>query len=490
MNLLIKIFPLPDHLYIFQTFEYAPSDFSKWFLRHFFKRNLQRKHSLNLTTKALFLLVISFTLISFTSVLSSLLVINLYRNLYLNNLLLFLIFFFFYGLISPLFLITASFLITPIENNQKHQLIKRARQKLYSLPDLKIVAIVGSYGKTSTKNMLYTLLWKKFRVVKTPKSYNTPISIARSILEDIKDNTEIFLVEMDAYHQGEIDQLCNFVKPHFGIVTAIAPQHLERFGDMKTLAKTQFELVEYLSKNGTVFINTADSWSMKLLTQDATYQIKNGTGEIIEFGERPDDDFYADHIIQTQQGLKFNLHIKSPNNQQAITIPLFGQHHIINFVSAAAIATKLGMNLAEIAKRASKILPTPHRLEIKKQSNITIIDNTYNTNPAAAQTSLTVLSAYPGNQKILITPGLVELGKQSSTQNQIFAKSAAKVADLFIIVGENSKKDLLKGLNEAKYPKNKIISAKTIAEALEILQTYAKPLSVVLLENDLPDQYF
>lgn len=473
--------PLFDQLYIFQIMEYNSLDFWGWFLQNPWERDLQKKHHLEKTPKALILALISLILMI---ILAAVLGIYVFDTL-LASVFIFLLLQF----LTPVFLIISQKIFSPLENYQKQRLLQKSQKKLGNLENLKVVAITGSFAKTSTKDMLYTLLWKKFRVVKTPKSFNTEVSIARTILEDLKDNTEVFLAEMDAYSPGEINKLASLVKPQIGLITAIAPQHLSRFGSMERLAQTQFEIENQIKENGILFLNSSDEWTMKLLTQDAKFHIKNRRGEIKFFGFNPKAaDIFATNIKQHPQGLEFILH-KGPDEVK-ISLPLYGEHHVLNFLASAAVALELGLSLAEIRQRAAKILATPHRLEIKKQGNLVIIDNSYNTNPVVSQTSLKLLKDFPGVQKILITPGLVELGKISFEANQDFAQAAAKVADKIIIVGENAKAALLAGLNQAKFPEKNTLVVGDLKQAMQLLGEIAKAGDVVLLENDLPDQYF
>ncbi|MDO8429155.1 MAG: UDP-N-acetylmuramoyl-tripeptide--D-alanyl-D-alanine ligase [Candidatus Daviesbacteria bacterium] len=500
LKILPKIFPLFDHLYILQSLEYDLIGFLKWWIKNPLARNLQRKHRLELTTKAKLLLFLStLRLIGDVVVLSWLLT----DSLLLTPITIIVLAFF-----SPIYLGLAQIILLPFDWYQKNKIIRAAEVKISTFKNLKKVAIVGSFAKTSTKEMLYTLLWKKYRVVKTPKSYNTQLSVARSVLSDLKDNTEIFLIEMDAYKEGEIDKLAKMVKPQLAVITSIAPQHLERFGSMEKLAKTQFEIAPNLPEDGTLFLNSEDEWSTKLAQSSkhkapASTSRRRGEQSVITYGFNQDDNFCATDIKQSLEGLQFNLQLQflnvvknqdlilAPNSKLPITLPLFGEHHIINFLAAASIAHTLGLTLEEIQQRALKILPTPHRLEIKKQGQLTIIDNSYNTNPVSSRAALKLLRDYPGKQKILITPGLVELGgEQHQVENIKFAKSASQVADYIIIVGNNAREHLLKGLSEANYPKDKIHLAKTLNDGLSFLNTIAKPDAVVLLENDLPDQYF
>ena len=474
MKKLFKIlFPIVDHLYIFQLFEYEAKDFVKWFLKYPFKRSLQRKHSLVWTAKARFLHITAGSLIIFFAFASS---ITQFKTIWLMP-----FFWLLYAAFSPFFLIFANLLFSPLESYSKAKLYRTVRSKQRRLKNLKVIAIVGSFAKTSTKNILYTLLWKDFYTVKTPKSYNTEVSIARSFLRDVKETTEVFIVEMDAYHPGEIKKLCSIIKPDMGIITAIGAQHLERFGSMEALAATQFELARAIPSDGMLFLNADDEWTNQL------YPEYDGMKQVF-FGVKEGKDVQATNIKVLADSTEFTLRIK--DDKLKIVLPLAGENHAINFVAAAGIAYQLGIPLKTIQERASLMLPTEHRLEVKKAGHLTIIDNSYNTNPTAARASLKLLKSTPGSQKIVITPGLVELGEQSAVENKLLGKKIAEVADLVIVVGEFARDDIKTGLEEAQFAKDQIHYLSSTSHALDFVYQNAKKDGVILIENDLPDQYF
>lgn len=471
LKTLAKYLPVLDYFYIYQILEYNIWDFIKWFASHPFKRNLQKKHTLQLTKKMKVLALFCFFWMVF-----SLAIINYLLG---GNLITLVILIATLQLFSPVFIILSHLTYSPIDIFLKERIIEAAKLKLKKSSKVKIVAITGSLGKTSTKDILYTLLWKKFRCVKTPKSFNTSLGVANTILNDLKDNSEVFIVEIGAYRRGEIAKLAGWVKPQISVITAVAPQHLERFGSLENIAHAKFELVESLGKDGKAFLNGKSDWLQKLASHTKTD---------IKFYGGKSDPYFVTNVKSGVEGTSFILH--TPQGRVDIKIPLIGEHHAGNFMAAAVVAMQLGLSLSEVKERAKFLLPTPHRLEIKKQDNLTVIDNTYNTNPQAARASLKLLSKYPATQRIIVTPGLVELGKESPTENQAFAKEGAKVADKFIIVGKNAKVDLLKGLAEARFLKSKIHLAQSTQAALALLPSIAKPDAVILLENDLPDQYF
>lgn len=469
MNQFINsIFPLFDYLYIFQLFEYEDKPFFIWFIKYFHKRNLQRKQKLIFTKKIIILLLLTLVqifLISFFILLKTNILIALISFLLLQNL-------------SPVFIIFSKLIFSPLENYSRTKTINIASEKIAKSKNLTTIAIIGSFAKTSIKNILYTLLWKDFYVVKTPKSFNTQLSIARTIISGVKETTQVFIVEMDAYYPDDIKKLCSIAKPSLGIITAIAPQHLERFNNMEELAKAQFEVTEFLDK-GTLFVNSNDEWSKKLENQ---YDVKK-----IFYGDKT-NDFYITDIQQKLDGLEFFFYAK--NGSVKIMLSLQGTHHAYNFLAAATIAHSLGLPLKTIQQRAALILPTEHRLEIKKMGQITIIDNSYNANVTSAKSSFKLLKDYPGQQKIILTPGLIELGGKSKETHLEFAQNAANSADAIIIVGETNKEYILEGLKNASYPTEKIHLLKSTQDALDYLPKITIPGAVVLLENDLPDQYF
>lgn len=467
---LSRFFPMLDHLYILQVLEYDTLAFLKWNLKHPLERNLQRKHQLSLTQKAIFLLISTILWMIFAVVvLSMFLKFNFFEGMMLLLLI---------QPFSAFFVLLANLTYTPIDRGIKQEALEKAKRRIDQLYNLTVVGITGSYGKTSTKDILYTLLKKKFRVVKTPKSFNTPLGVTQTILEDLKDNTQIFIVEIGAYKRGEIAKIAKLVKPKMSIITAVAPQHLERFGSIENIALGKFELAEGVDKNGLVILSGESKYLVELSTK--------ALARVVFYGS--DREYSVSRVKTSYKGTDFTLN--TPKGSVRIHIPLIGEHHAKNFLAAATAALNLGLTLTEIQNRAGLILPTPHRLEIKHDSGLTIIDNTYNTNPESAQASLRLLKDYPGKQKILITPGLVELGDKHSDENQLFARRLAKAADQVIVVGENAKKDLLKGLSDSNFPKDKIHIVASTQDGMKLMGSLVKPETVVLLENDLPDQYF
>src|SRR3990167_10670397 len=243
---LSKIFPFKDHLYVFQLMEYNSGSLLRWFMRNPWRRNIQKKHRLNWTVKARVILFVS---------LSFLLAEALLVAYLLKNVMYVIPIFIILSQVFPVYLIVAKLLLMPLDTYKKNKIVSSAKKKIDRLENLKVVAITGSFGKTSTKDILYALLWKKYRVVKTPTSFNTKLGVSQTILEDIKENTQIFIAEAGAYKKGEIAEIAKLLNPSIGIITAVAPQHLGKFGSLENIAKAKFELVENLAKNGVAILN-------------------------------------------------------------------------------------------------------------------------------------------------------------------------------------------------------------------------------------------
>lgn len=470
LKILSKIFPLVDHLYIYQNFEYKWRDFLKWFLKNPLKRNLQKKHQLQWTSKAKLLFSVSIFLILIDALTTS---FYLTGDFLLTVILIQIKF-----LYTPLFLVTAQILILPLEYYQKQKILEAVKNKLSKLPNLKVVAITGSFGKTSTKDILYTLLFKKYYVVKTPKSFNTALGIAQTILDEVKRNTEIFICEAGAYKRGEIENIAKLIEPAIGIITSVAPQHLEKFGSLENIALAKFELAQSLSAEGIAILNSNYD-QIKKLSQ--TINSKK-----LFYGQE-NDPFYATDIKTFINRTSFVLH--TPKGEVEINIPLIGKHHAENFLAAAAAALNLGLTLSEIKDRARLLLPTPHRMEIKKAGNMILIDNSYNSNPKSAESSLDLLASFDG-RKIVITPGFIELGKEATEANIDFGREIACIADEVIIVGENAKKELLAGIKQVWPQDVQHLThfVHSTQEGIALAQQLTVEV-VVLLENDLPDQY-
>lgn len=386
-------------------------------------------------------------------------------------------------LLLPIELIGVNVVLFLPQAAAKWVVVQMARRRLKA-SKARIVGITGSYGKTSTKEILAALLAERFRALKTPASYNTPLGISSVVLKQLRPEHEVFVVEMGAYVRGNIRQLCELAAPEIGILTAVAPQHLERFGSVDNIARTKYELIESLPEGGTAIFNYDNRYCRSLA--DRT------TGRrVIRYGldAGPSLDLTARNVRATRRGLEFRLVTKSAGEAD-IRLRLLGEHNVANFLAAAAAAMALGMSVDEIARAATKVEPVPHRLQlVEGAGGITVIDDAYNSNPDGARAALRTLEQIAEGRKVLVTPGMVELGAREESENRALGEAAAKVCDAVILVGPKRTRPIREGLVAAGFAKEKISVVKGIDEVPSRLQRLVGPGDVVLFENDLPDNY-
>jgi len=383
-------------------------------------------------------------------------------------------------MISYVFVYIVALINTPFEKAISNSFCKKATNNLQSIPDFKVVGVTGSYGKTSTKYIINTILSQKYNTLMTPESYNTTMGVVRTVNEKLKPIHNLFVCEMGAKYIGDIKEICDIVHPNFGVVTAIGPQHLDTFKTVENVAKTKLELVDSLPDDtGLAFVNWEDENIRKAKISKKT----------VKYGLNKDSDYYADNIEITEKGSTFDV-IMPGNRKINVRTKLLGNLNVLNIVAGVAIADKLGLTEEQIKMGVKFIKPVEHRLELRPNPNGSIIiDDSYNSNNRGAKMALEVLGSFKNKKRILITPGIVELGDKAHEINKELGKEAAKYSDFVILVGEKQAGPMLDGLDEVKYPKEKTMVAKNLDEAIKKMYELMDENTVVLLENDLPDNY-
>ncbi|MCL2229288.1 MAG: UDP-N-acetylmuramoyl-tripeptide--D-alanyl-D-alanine ligase [Firmicutes bacterium] len=346
------------------------------------------------------------------------------------------------ALALPVIVLLASVLMIPIEHLIKQKFIRRAQKKLFSKEhkDLIRIGIAGSFGKTTTKNILGAMLSEKYKVVTSPASFNTPMGFARTILGELKPDTEILIMEMGERYPGDIKEMCELFKPHHGIITSIGAAHLKTFKTVENARKEIYELKTFVSKLNGILING-------------------------------DDDIKVEEF-ETK---------------------LLGKHNQLNLTLCAQMARELGVSDEQIKDAVTKIPPVPHRLEHSvAPTGVHILDDSYNSNPSGAGAALDVLLGLKNENKgsaIVMTPGMVELGEHQYFENYNFAKKMSSIADSVIIVGDTNKEAINSGLLDSGFSREKIFHAQNIDEAKGLFPTLLKSGDVLLIENDLPDNF-
>lgn len=373
---------------------------------------------------------------------------------------------------------------TPVEKCVYLYYKSKAQRKLKSMSNLKIIGITGSYGKTSSKNILSDILNIKYNALPTPKNLNTFNGLIMTVNNHMDKFTDIFIAEMGAYVKGEIKRLCKLVKPKYGILTRIGTAHLETFGSQENIQKGKFELIESLPSDGFGILNGDDPLQV-------SYKLKNNV-KIIWIGiNNQEADVRATNIKCSSKGTSFDVVLKNDKNKYKFETKLLGNHNVYNILAGIACGLEFGVDIESLQKAVAGVRPIEHRLEIKKIGNFNMIDDAYNSNPTGAENACKVLGMMPGI-KVVVTPGMIELGDKEDEYNKIFGTQIADVADYVVLIGEAKTKPIKAGLLEKKFDKDKIIVFNDVREAYPYISNLTKTKNeevYALFENDLPDTY-
>ncbi len=383
----------------------------------------------------------------------------------------------------PAIVMLGAFLAYPTEMFISDHYINSARFKILrpKYKNLIRIGITGSYGKTSTKVILKTILSEKYNVLATPESYNTTMGNVKIIREKLEPEHQVFISEMGARYKNDIRKICDFVYPQIGIITSIGPQHLESFKTIENVAKTKSELLNALPSNGVIALPNDDSFCSKLYANEKTRK------KISFSVDNKNSDVYAKKIKMSEKGCEFIA--VTPIGEIKCISKLLGKHNIQNILGAIAIAIQLDLSKEQISRGVLKLQPVEHRLQILPNSNGTIvIDDAFNSNPVGSKAAIDVLKNFEG-RKIVITPGMVELGEKENEFNKEFGNYMADCVDIAILVGIKRSKPIEEGLIEKGFDKMNIYVVENLNSATQKLAELSKVGDVILFENDLPDNY-
>ena len=371
--------------------------------------------------------------------------------------------------------------LKPMEKLISNNYLKKARKKLELFPDLIKIGITGSFGKTSTKNFLATILSEKYNTCATPFNFNTPMGITRTVLQNLDLGAQVFVAEMGARQMGDIKELCELVKPQYGILTAVGAQHIATFANVENVKKTKAELPVYLGKNGVCVFDMDNEFVREIANASPCKKIKVSLVD-------SSADVFASEINTTDKGTTFKLHFNKKTYD--CSTKLLGLHNISNMLLCVGLAVQLNLTDDEILKGIARIVPVEHRLQlINAENNITILDDTYNSSIDGSKRALEVLSMFKERRKIVITPGLVELGTIERLENYNFGARISKVADIVVIVNKTHLASIKQGLLDNDFDSSKIYEAESLLATQTMLKDILLPNDVILWENDLPDNY-
>ncbi|MFA5770553.1 MAG: UDP-N-acetylmuramoyl-tripeptide--D-alanyl-D-alanine ligase, partial [Patescibacteria group bacterium] len=332
------------------------------------------------------------------------------------------------------------------------------------------IGVAGSYGKTGMKDLITTVLEEKYQVVKTPESVNTPVGIARTILGQVNEKTEILVVEMGEYYPGDIKNICLIAPPHIGVITGINEAHFERLKSLDNSVKTIFEISQNMKSDGILLFNGKDqvvknNYKKYVLNQETYFYSSKGK---IEFNEDAPGYIY-----------------------QKIFLPILGEYNLDKIDGVIYLAKKLGLTSREIENGLKKIKTPAHRLHpiLNREKNILVIDDSYNGNPDGVGEAIKTLSLFKKRRKVFITPGLVEMGTKSREVHERIGKRLNDVVDLVILIKNSVTPAIQDGLIQSGFKKENIFWFDSMMEAQKNLGKIIKSGDVVLFQNDWPDNY-
>lgn len=385
--------------------------------------------------------------------------------------------------LNPFVVFGANIINHPYERGVYHYYKRKAQNKLKSMPNLKIIGITGSYGKTSSKNILSDILNVRYNVLPTPRNLNTYNGLIMTVNNNMDKFTDIFIAEMGAYVKGEIKGLCDLVKPKYGILTTIGTAHLESFGSEENIISAKFELIESLPQDGFAILNGDDP-------KQVNYQLKNKVRTIWIGIDNRDADVCAYNIQCSSKGTSFDVVFKDSSERYRFETKLLGKHSVYNILAGIACGVEFGIEIEDLQSAVKMVRPVEHRLELKKLGVFYQIDDAYNSNPVGARNACQVLGMMDGI-KVVVTPGMIELGDKEAYYNKEFGKQIAEVTDYAVLIGEKRTKPIYEGLLTNGFDKDKIVVFNDVREAYAFINSLSDGKNEVfaLFENDLPDTY-
>lgn len=371
-----------------------------------------------------------------------------------------------------------------LEKYVYHHFKSMALKKIRGMNNLKVIGITGSYGKTSSKNILADILNIKYTTLPTPRNLNTPYGLIMTINNHLDKFTDIFIAEMGAYVPGEIKELCDMVHPKYGILTRIGTAHLETFGSVENIQRTKFELIESLPLDGVGVLNRDDP-------KQVSYKLKNKC-KILWIGIDEDDvDVKASNIKCSNVGTTFDVKFKGDDKKYQFETKLLGKHNVYNILAGLALGREFGIPIISLQQAVRGVKPVEHRLELKKLGYFYQIDDAYNSNPVGAKSALEVLAMMPG-VRVVVTPGMVELGDKERELNKEFGRQIATLskADYVVLIGEKRTLPIKEGLIERNFDEDNLIVYNDVKEAYNFIRGIKTKKDIyALFENDLPDTY-
>lgn len=389
----------------------------------------------------------------------------------------------------PLMLCLANGVLWPLQKRVNTRYLRAAHSTLVRLNPT-VVSISGAFGKTTTKYLLNAILSSEGPTLMPPGSTNTALGMARVILNQLQPHHQFFMAEMGAYKQGSIAWLCELFPPHACATTAIGVAHYERFKTLQAVADAEFEVLDAtLARGGPAVLSIdcipANLWQPRIKKHPEIVLVSSDKIHLRE------GDFHIKSATQHAKGQTLTIHHKGKT--YTINSPLYGRTMAPNIATAFALATVLGIAPAKSIAALAHAGGAPHRLQRREEGSMTILDDSYNSNPEGFRTALETLTLIANEapktkrRRILITPGMVELGTLHAAEHTAIGTYAAQHADVVLVVAPQRIPTFVQALRNAGH--TNLHEMPNLKAALAWLRTNGMEGDVVLLENDLPDLY-
>lgn len=383
---------------------------------------------------------------------------------------------------APLIVLLAAWLMLPVEKNIQNGFKRQARNTLKSRPELFTIGITGSYGKTSVKFIVAEILRQRFNVLATPGSYNTPMGICIVVNNKLQPEHQVLVLEMGMRYRGDIQELCNIAAPDLAIVTDVGVAHLETMGTIENIALEKGDLIRHMKPDGVSVLNIDNPHVAKMA--------EHAPGKVwrVSIKDHPDADIKARNVKYTPEGASFEIEDET-GSTQIFKTKLLGRHNVLNILLGVAVGRQMGLRLRQIGHGLARVEPVEHRLQLLQKGNITVIDDAFNSNPVGAHNAVEVLGAFESGRRVIVTPGMVELGSRQAEENRRLGEHIAKNVDLAVLIGEKQTAPIREGLKAQDFPADQTKVFASFFDAQNFLQGFLESGDVVLYENDLPDQY-
>jgi len=391
------------------------------------------------------------------------------------------------GMLTSIFswaiVIIADIVMMPVEKFINLRYFHDAQRILRSMPSLKIIGITGSYGKTSTKHYLHAMLSEKYDTLMTPGSFNTPMGVIRTVREMMKPYNEVFICEMGAKQKGDVKEICDLVHPDMGIITAVGPMHLETFKTMETVQSTKFELADAIPTEGLIVVNNDFEYC-------ANRKVDNVECVRYTVDNQSEADYKVEDVSCSPEGTSFNI-VCPDGRRISLRTRLIGDSNLSNLLGASIVALRLGLSEEQLSRAIAHIEQVEHRLSMKRTAaGVTIIDDAYNSNPVGSRMAVEALGRFTGGKRIVVTPGMIELGEKQEELNREFGRHIARNVDLAVVVGHYNRRAIIDGINsEEALPEDAVVTVDTFNEAMQYLNPRLRKGDTILIENDLPDTF-